>query len=117
MPWRRCRMWSSRSEIMLGNLPFPCPALACRPRASMNIPPLYGFAYPDLPIMAGREAILKALAESRTLVVQGGTGSGKTTQLPKFLLDAGYGEKGLIGVTQPRRIAALSITDRLRQET
>lgn len=77
----------------------------------------FAFAYPDLPIMAGREAIIKALSENQTLVVQGGTGSGKTTQLPKFLLEAGYSERGLIGMTQPRRIAALSITDRLRQET
>ncbi len=67
--------------------------------------------------MAHREAILKALKENQALIVQGGTGSGKTTQLPKFLLEAGFTEKGLIGITQPRRIAALSITDRLRQET
>ena len=77
----------------------------------------YAFQYPDLPIMARREDILKALRENQALVVQGGTGSGKTTQLPKFLLEAGFTAGGLIGVTQPRRIAALSITDRLRQET
>ena len=97
----------------------------------------YTFAYPELPILARKEDILKALRESQTLVVQGGTGSGKTTQLPKFLLEAGLGEpdlgavpesgakaafppwptSGLIGVTQPRRIAALTIADRLRQET
>ncbi|MEO6096670.1 MAG: ATP-dependent RNA helicase HrpA [Fibrobacteria bacterium] len=77
----------------------------------------YGFSYPDLPILARREDILKALNEHQALVVQGGTGSGKTTQLPKFLLDADMAAKGLIGVTQPRRIAALSIADRLRQET
>ncbi|MBW8889150.1 MAG: ATP-dependent RNA helicase HrpA [Fibrobacteres bacterium] len=97
----------------------------------------YTFAYPELPILARKDDILKALRENQTLVVQGGTGSGKTTQLPKFLLEAGLGESdldavpdstatvalppwptsGLIGVTQPRRIAALTIADRLRQET
>ena len=75
------------------------------------------FTYPDLPIVPRKDDILKALRESQALVVQGGTGSGKTTQLPKFLLEAGYSDAGLIGVTQPRRIAALSIADRLRQET
>ena len=77
----------------------------------------YGFTYPDLPILAHREDILRALALHQAIVVQGGTGSGKTTQLPKFLLDADFAANGLIGVTQPRRIAALSIADRLRQET
>src|SRR3954467_6729999 len=77
----------------------------------------HAFTYPDLPILARKEDILKALKEHQALVVQGGTGSGKTTQLPKFLLEAGFTAGGLIGVTQPRRIGALSITDRLRQET
>jgi HrpA-like RNA helicase len=83
----------------------------------MTIVDTYAFQYPDLPIMARRDDILKALREHPAIVVQGGTGSGKTTQLPKFLLEAGFAASGLIGVTQPRRIAALSITDRLRQET
>jgi len=78
---------------------------------------LYDFAYPDLPILSGKDDILRALKDHQALVVQGGTGSGKTTQLPKFLLEAGMAEMGLIGLTQPRRIAALSIADRLRQET
>ncbi len=83
----------------------------------------YSFTYPDLPILARKEDILTAVRESSAVVVQGGTGSGKTTQLPKFLLEAGIGEAApggrntLIGVTQPRRIAALTIADRLRQET
>jgi ABC-type taurine transport system ATPase subunit len=52
----------------------------------------YSFAYPDLPILARKDDILKALRENQAVVVQGGTGSGKTTQLPKFLLEAGLGE-------------------------
>jgi HrpA-like RNA helicase len=96
-----------------GTLPEPS-----RTGRIVNLHPVpYGFSYPDLPILARREDILKALKDHQALVVQGGTGSGKTTQLPKFLLDADMAATGLIGVTQPRRIAALSIADRLRQET
>ena len=50
------------------------------------------------------------------VVVAGETGSGKTTQLPKFLLDCGFGRKGLIGCTQPRRVAALSVAQRIAEE-
>lgn len=105
----------------------------------------YSFTYPDLPILARKDDILEALRGHQAVVVQGGTGSGKTTQLPKFLMEAGLGEplqpltadpantagapslkpaaappwpvSGIIGLTQPRRIAALTIADRLRQET
>lgn len=74
--------------------------------------------YPsDLPITAHRDAIVDLLAENQVLVVCGETGSGKSTQLPKMLLDAGLGEHGMIGHTQPRRLAARSIATRLAEET
>ncbi|MEP2311324.1 ATP-dependent RNA helicase HrpA, partial [Rhodopirellula bahusiensis] len=74
--------------------------------------------YPsELPITAHREAIVDLLAENQVLVVCGETGSGKSTQLPKMLLDAGLGEHGMIGHTQPRRLAARSIATRLAEET
>ncbi len=71
---------------------------------------------PDLPITAHRDAILSALANHQVIVLCGATGSGKTTQLPKFCLEAGRGALGLIGHTQPRRIAARAIAARLASE-
>ena len=71
---------------------------------------------PDLPITAHREEIAKALAQHQVIVVCGATGSGKTTQLPKICLEAGRGTFGMIGHTQPRRIAARAIADRLAVE-
>ncbi|MCC9658894.1 ATP-dependent RNA helicase HrpA [Rhodopirellula halodulae] len=74
--------------------------------------------YPaELPITAHRDSILDLLAEHQVLVICGETGSGKSTQLPKMLLDAGLGEQGMIGHTQPRRLAARSIATRLAEET
>jgi ATP-dependent helicase HrpA len=71
---------------------------------------------PDLPITAHREEIARALASHQLIVVCGATGSGKTTQLPKICLEAGRGTFGMIGHTQPRRIAARAIADRLAVE-
>ncbi len=77
----------------------------------------YTLRYPDeLPISAAREEILAALAKHRVLVVCGDTGSGKTTQLPKICLEAGRGIAGMIGHTQPRRIAAQAVAARLAEE-
>lgn len=72
--------------------------------------------YPDLPVVLKREAFLNLLQKHRVVIVQADTGSGKSTQLPKFLLESGLAAHGRIGVTQPRRLAALSIADRLREE-
>ena len=71
---------------------------------------------PALPITAHRVEILEALARHPVIVVCGATGSGKTTQLPKLCLEAGRGTNGLIGHTQPRRIAARALAARLAQE-
>ena len=71
---------------------------------------------PSLPITAHREEISRALAEHQVIVVCGATGSGKTTQLPKLCVEAGRGTYGLIGHTQPRRIAARALADRLAYE-
>ncbi len=64
-----------------------------------------------LPVYAQRDRILQALETHQVLVVESPTGSGKTTQLPVILHEAGYGRNGVIGVTQPRRIAAVSVTE------
>ncbi|MDR1787186.1 MAG: ATP-dependent RNA helicase, partial [Treponema sp.] len=67
--------------------------------------------YLDLPVYRHKDLILKALETNQAVVVESPTGSGKTTQLPVILYHAGYGAHGAIGVTQPRRIAALSVSE------
>ena len=74
-------------------------------------------SFPEsLPIAAARRDIAAALAEHSVIVVCGDTGSGKTTQLPKICLEAGRGDDGMIGHTQPRRIAARAVAARLAHE-
>ncbi|MGJ8651805.1 MAG: ATP-dependent RNA helicase HrpA [Opitutaceae bacterium] len=70
----------------------------------------------ELPIHARREEIIRAIQENQIVVIAGETGSGKTTQIPKFLIDAGLGQNGLLGCTQPRRVAALSVAQRIAEE-
>ncbi len=70
----------------------------------------------ELPISARREEIRKAIEQHQVIVVCGETGSGKSTQLPKICLEAGRGLHGMIGHTQPRRIAARSVAARVSEE-
>ena len=73
--------------------------------------------YPDgLPVVERRNEIAKSIAENQVIILAGETGSGKTTQLPKICLELGRGVAGLIGHTQPRRIAARSVAQRIAQE-
>ncbi|MBQ5946418.1 ATP-dependent RNA helicase HrpA [Massilia sp. ST3] len=84
------------------------------PVARNPLPPI---TFPeDLPVSGRRAEIAKAVSENQVVIVSGETGSGKTTQLPKICLALGRGEKGLIGHTQPRRIAASSTAKRIAQE-
>lgn len=69
-----------------------------------------------LPIAARADDIIKLIRENQVVVLAGETGSGKTTQLPKLCLAAGRGEAGLIGCTQPRRLAARSVATRVAEE-
>ena len=74
-------------------------------------------SYPaELPITAHVDEIKALLAEHQVLVVAGDTGSGKTTQLPKICLAAGFGIDGMIGHTQPRRLAARAVANRVAEE-
>ncbi|MGZ4622512.1 MAG: ATP-dependent RNA helicase HrpA [Blastococcus sp.] len=73
--------------------------------------------YPDeLPVSQRRDDIAAALRDNQVVVVAGETGSGKTTQLPKIALELGRGVRGRIGHTQPRRIAARSVAERIAEE-
>ncbi|MDG1818645.1 MAG: ATP-dependent RNA helicase HrpA [Porticoccaceae bacterium] len=78
-----------------------------------NLPKL---EYPDLPVSARADEIAELIRKHQVIVVAGETGSGKTTQLPKICLQAGCGVKGMIGHTQPRRIAARTVANRIAEE-
>lgn len=80
---------------------------------TQNVPPLQ---YGDLPILNYKTEIIERLQQNNVIIVAGETGSGKSTQLPKICLEAGFGRAGLIGHTQPRRIAAKSIAARIADE-
>jgi len=71
---------------------------------------------PDLPITARKDDIVAAIRAHQVVVVAGETGSGKTTQIPKMCLEAGLGIEAKIGCTQPRRVAATSISQRIAEE-
>ena len=70
----------------------------------------------DLPVIERREEIAKAISDNQVIILSGETGSGKTTQLPKICLALGRGVAGLIGHTQPRRIAARTVATRIAEE-
>ena len=77
----------------------------------------FHISYPDeLPVAQQRNDIKSAIEQNQVVVIAGETGSGKTTQLPKMLLELGYGRKGTIGHTQPRRLAARSVAARIGEE-
>ncbi|VEG73751.1 ATP-dependent RNA helicase HrpA [Actinomyces slackii] len=79
-----------------------------------SVPPI---VYPEeLPVSARREEIAAAIRDHQVVIVAGETGSGKTTQLPKICLELGRGLTGMIGHTQPRRIAARSVAERIASE-
>ena len=93
------------------------PASAAATRLPPPRHPLPPVSFPEeLPVSARREEIAAALQANQVIIVSGETGSGKTTQLPKICLSLGRGERGLIGHTQPRRIAATATAKRIAHE-
>jgi len=89
-------------------------SVALREDRRLNVPPI---TYtPALPITARKDDIVAAIRANQVVVIAGETGSGKTTQLPKMCLEAGLGIEAKIGCTQPRRVAALSISRRIAEE-
>lgn len=71
---------------------------------------------PELPITGKKDEIISAIKKNPVVVITGATGSGKTTQLPKMCLEAGFGQRGMIACTQPRRIAATTVAARVAEE-
>jgi len=71
---------------------------------------------PELPVVEHREEIERAIANNQVIILAGETGSGKTTQLPKICLDMGRGRRAMIAHTQPRRLAARTVAQRIAQE-
>ncbi len=89
-------------------------SVALREDRRLNLPKV---SYPpDLPITARKDDIVAAIRANQVVVIAGETGSGKTTQIPKMCLEAGLGIEAKIGCTQPRRVAALSISRRIAEE-
>ena len=89
-------------------------SVAFRADRRLNVPPV---SYPpELPITARKDDIVAAIRANQVVVIAGETGSGKTTQIPKMCLEAGLGIEAKIGCTQPRRVAALSISRRIAEE-
>ncbi|KAG7212083.1 hypothetical protein KM043_012436 [Ampulex compressa] len=69
-----------------------------------------------LPVVAEEQVIVETINENPVVIITGETGSGKTTQVPQFLYEAGYAQNKLIGVTEPRRVAAMSMSKRVAEE-
>ena len=89
-------------------------SMALRARREAGAPAV---SYPaELPIAACKDEIIRTIAQNQVVVIAGETGSGKTTQLPKMCLEVGRGRAARIAVTQPRRVAALSLSRRLAEE-
>ncbi len=118
--WRLARLLRARHhpdkvDALLNRLLEQVRAsIALREQRRQNVPRV---TYPpDLPITARKDEIITTIRNSQVVVIAGETGSGKTTQIPKMCLEAGLGVEAKIGCTQPRRVAALSISRRIAEE-
>ena len=106
-----------RSDMSASETPKKVRPAAAATRLPPPRHPLPPVSFPEeLPVSARREEIAAALQANQVIIVSGETGSGKTTQLPKICLSLGRGERGLIGHTQPRRIAATATAKRIAHE-
>ena len=116
--WQRARGTrdrTRRSELLAGLAADVATAEQRLLRRAASVPPI---RYPaELPVSARVDELAAAIRDHQVIVVAGETGSGKSTQLPKICLDIGRGVRGLIGHTQPRRIAARALAERIAEET
>ncbi|XP_011302239.1 probable ATP-dependent RNA helicase kurz [Fopius arisanus] len=83
---------------------------------SLNRTPDIQKARLKLPVLAEEQMIVEAINENPVVIITGETGSGKTTQVPQFLYEAGYARTKMIGITEPRRVAAISMSKRVAEE-
>src|SRR5271167_4199908 len=92
----------------------PAGRAAARAARRAAMPPI---TYPaELPVSQRKDDLAAAIRDHQVVIIAGETGSGKTTQIPKICLELGRGVKGQIGHTQPRRIAARTVADRIAAE-
>lgn len=90
---------------------------ATETKKALRLSKIPKITYPEaLPITAKKDDIVEAIKRHRVVVITGETGSGKTTQIPKMCIEAGRGIAGLIGCTQPRRVAAITVAHRIAEE-
>lgn len=88
--------------------------IAAKIQREASVPPIL---YPEtLPILTKKDEIIQAIRNNPVVIITGETGSGKTTQIPKMCIEAGRGIDGIIGCTQPRRIAATTVSQRIAEE-
>ncbi|EWM11614.1 ATP-dependent helicase HrpA [Kutzneria sp. 744] len=91
--------------------------LAAQAKLAARVAAVPRISYPEeLPVSQRRQDILDVIRDNQVVIVAGETGSGKTTQLPKICLELGRGVRGVIGHTQPRRIAARTVAERVAEE-
>lgn len=90
---------------------------AATERVALTDAAVPAITYPDaLPVTARKDDIAEAIRDNQVVIIAGETGSGKTTQIPKICLELGRGRRGFIGHTQPRRIAARTVAERIASE-
>ena len=102
-------------EQAFGQVIAELEAAAARVEARGGAVPAVAYP-PELPVSQRKDEIAAAIRDHQVVIVAGETGSGKTTQLPKICLELGRGVTGLIGHTQPRRIAARTVAERIAEE-
>lgn len=110
------RLWAAKKELATAWQKWSANVLRSASQVSARQQSIPSINYPDLPVSARADEIRELIADNQVVVIAGETGSGKTTQIPKICLQAGRGVRGIIGHTQPRRIAARTVADRIASE-